>query len=107
PTRCREVFLRCEAEKISGATLEGQALVLPPRDNTTIAAQFQNPPLEGFEMSIQVPAGSPASVVVRGENPGFPPLEGFTPPEPPPDVMPHRILTVLQKTYRFPAGPGD
>ena len=107
PMRYREVFVRCESDKILSAHLSGQALALPPREVKTVATQFQNPPPEGFEVSFEVPAGRAASLVVRGENPGLPALENFTPPQPPPGILPHRILTVIQKTYRFPAGRGD
>jgi hypothetical protein len=101
--RCREVFVRFEAEKILGATLEGQSLILRPQESKTGAVQFRNPPPEGFEMSLEAAAGSPVSIVVRGENPGLPRFEGFTPPQPPSNIRPHRISTSLQRTYRFPA----
>ena len=103
PMRCREVFVRFEAEKILGATLEGQSLILRPQESKTGAVQFRNPPPEGFEMSLEAAAGSPVSIVVRGENPGLPRFEGFTPPQPPSNIRPHRISTSLQRTYRFPA----
>ena len=64
------------------------------------------PPAEGFEVTVEVPAGSPVQILVVDRAMGLPALPGFSPSPRPANMMqspdPDGDSTMVSRSYTFP-----
>ncbi len=102
PRGGRRIVIACQAEKLSEAAVEGRPLILIPENATGFALVFMNPGPAGFELALEVGAGTPVRMTVRESNPGLTGLPGFALPPAPPGIRPHRIGVLLSKSFLFP-----